>query len=815
MSASIASAFPSQNVLYDTASGATTANVQNRLLQNQEANQQIGATDMEMVGRAAGTLLNMNEADAAAAYPGIIQGLQQQGFAKNAPATYPGHAAVQGMVQSSIPIGQQYQYGILTAPGVTDAIKAASAPLTFGNTGTGGASAGGGGGSGSFLDNLASIESGDKNIVSGTDKDSKGLTLAQGGNPAEISQGNFQINTPTWHDFAKQAGVDINQYPTAMSAPRAVQAQVASVIPFNRFGPRTQTLMRSRFGPLDTSQTVGALAGTPALALNPNTAGPRVGGTATVAAPPPDPNAGPRVGLTPPGTLPPPQAPIANTGNQFSGPGAPTSGVIPPSPAGSAGDVQDIISGMVGAGADPRTGTSVAGPGAGPGLPDVPAPNQMYQTGLPGIQIAGPASNALAPPPVAAQTTAQPTAPPTAVVQAPPAAATPPAAGQPPATGQNSPQFQAAMELNRRAQALDMVVDPTGRAKALAASLRAQAALYMQADSVSYDPVTGIGTKALTGERLNAAAPNARYVWDPDRGAYVDQSGTHPPVTPPSPRLTNVPGVGVVQSKPGGGADVVVPMNPQGIATQSAAQAQGTGVGGDVAKQLPALVAQGRDATQAIGNIDYGMSQLQKAQQGGINTGYFAPALTEVQSALKSLGLPTDKIPFINVDPSAIGNIQTARKTLAIVSGAILQQALGDQSQITDAKIQHFIHAQPGIETDPQALSRVLNWARSQFVYENEQSRAAVAQAADSPTGTLPLNWQAQYYRDHGFAPIYDPGTGEMRQPDGGAPGRQPPAAPPPMAPVNPSNRVVGATYTTPRGALKWTAVPGAEWDQP
>ena len=146
-------------------------------------------------------------------------------------------------------------------------------------------------------------------------------------------------------------------------------------------------------------------------------------------------------------------------------------------------------------------GTDVAGPGAGPGLPDVPAPNQMYQTGLPGIQIAGPPSNALAPPPVTA-------APPT-----PPAAATPPpATQQPPATGQNSPQFQAAMELNRRAQALDMVVDPTGRTKALAASLRAQAALYMQADSVSYDPVTGIGTKALTGERLNAAAPNAHYV---------------------------------------------------------------------------------------------------------------------------------------------------------------------------------------------------------------------------------------------------------------------------------------------------------------
>ena len=195
----------------------------------------------------------------------------------------------------------------------------------------------------------------------------------------------------------------------------------------------------------------------------------------------------------------------------------------------------------------------------------------------------------------------------------------------------------------------------------------------------------------------------------------------------------------------------------------------------------PPRSSRGRDARrQAIGNIDYGMSQLAKAQQGGITTGYFAPALTEIQSGLKSLGFPTDKIPFINVDPSAIGNIQTAQKTLAIVSGAILQQALGD-SQITDAKIQHFIHAQPGIETDPQALSRVLNWARSQFVYENEQSKAG-GDAGGQPVRPERCHSirQAQYgTRDHGFAPIYDPGTGEMQQPDGSAPGRQPPPSAP------------------------------------
>jgi hypothetical protein len=55
--------------------------------------------------------------------------------------------------------------------------------------------------------------------------------------------------------------------------------------------------------------------------------------------------------------------------------------------------------------------------------------------------------------------------------------------------------------------------------------------------------------------------------------------------------------------------------------------------------------------------------------------------------------------------------------------------------------------------------------------------QAAVAEAAKSPTGTLPLSWQAQYYRDHGFAPIYDPVTQEMRQPDGRQPERETPPA--------------------------------------
>ena len=124
-----------------------------------------------------------------------------------------------------------------------------------GSSDTGGGGGGGGGGSGgSFLDALADVESGNQNIPSGVDPDVAG--------PGTKSQGYFQINTPTWRDFAGKAGVDLKQYPNAMSAPRDVQARVASVIPFKRFGPRTQRLMRQRFGDIDSNMTVGELAAT-------------------------------------------------------------------------------------------------------------------------------------------------------------------------------------------------------------------------------------------------------------------------------------------------------------------------------------------------------------------------------------------------------------------------------------------------------------------------------------------------------------------------------------------------------------------------
>lgn len=99
------------------------------------------------------------------------------------------------------------------------------------------------------MDLVATLESGNTNVAQkihdkNTDK----------GTPAG---GYFQIIDPTWQTYAKAAGIDLNQYPTAMSAPRNIQAQVAATIPVNQWGPNTVAALKTKYPGMDTSQTLG------------------------------------------------------------------------------------------------------------------------------------------------------------------------------------------------------------------------------------------------------------------------------------------------------------------------------------------------------------------------------------------------------------------------------------------------------------------------------------------------------------------------------------------------------------------------------
>lgn len=79
-------------------------------------------------------------------------------------------------------------------------------------------------------------------------------------NQAEGAEGFYQITGPTWQDFAPRAGVDLKQYPSALSAPYEVQSKVADAIPMGRWGPRTQKILAAKYGQLDPNQPMGAFA---------------------------------------------------------------------------------------------------------------------------------------------------------------------------------------------------------------------------------------------------------------------------------------------------------------------------------------------------------------------------------------------------------------------------------------------------------------------------------------------------------------------------------------------------------------------------
>jgi hypothetical protein len=112
-----ASPIPSSfgNVLYSPATmdAAAIQNAGNALLlpsQVQSARQQVGAAEMEQMGRAAAYIRSGGTPEERAARYGVsVQQLQQNGFARNAPSQYPGDAAIEHIYRQAIPAEDQFK----------------------------------------------------------------------------------------------------------------------------------------------------------------------------------------------------------------------------------------------------------------------------------------------------------------------------------------------------------------------------------------------------------------------------------------------------------------------------------------------------------------------------------------------------------------------------------------------------------------------------------------------------------------------------------------------------------------------------------
>ena len=90
----------------------------------QAAQQEAGQKEMGVIGQAGQAMLNLSdEASRAAAWPGMLQNLQANGFAKNAPTTYPGEQAMKLAVARSLPVPDQFGLGMATSPAQLKALQ--------------------------------------------------------------------------------------------------------------------------------------------------------------------------------------------------------------------------------------------------------------------------------------------------------------------------------------------------------------------------------------------------------------------------------------------------------------------------------------------------------------------------------------------------------------------------------------------------------------------------------------------------------------------------------------------------------------------
>ena len=97
----------------------------------------------------------------------------------------------------------------------------------------------------SFLSDLIKFESGGKNVTNINQSTSSGRAT-----------GLFQITDGTWRDFGRRVGIDFTKYPTALSAPPELQAQVAGMIPLNRWDPITLRKLSAAGHKFDVNKTL-------------------------------------------------------------------------------------------------------------------------------------------------------------------------------------------------------------------------------------------------------------------------------------------------------------------------------------------------------------------------------------------------------------------------------------------------------------------------------------------------------------------------------------------------------------------------------
>ena len=239
------------------------------------------------------------------------------------------------------------------------------------------------------------------------------------------------------------------------------------------------------------------------------------------------------------------------------------------------------------------------------------------------------------------------------------------------------------------------------RANAKAAELRAEAALYMQADSV-ITLSNGIQVKALTGQQLDAAKTQPDWSLDQNAaggvGAFLDRTGTNKPEVLPARRMSPQPNGDVINDQ----GKVIFHVDPVQLEKDADGQywyipkypttrPDGTPVPPTCWRQPADASLRGRTegrskkavrsthavldrakesagANTMIGNTE---SALQEAQKGNVGRKAMSPQKVQIVATAKALGI--DLAPF-GIDTGKLGAAQVTREQFQQLNGAILRK---------------------------------------------------------------------------------------------------------------------------------------------
>lgn len=720
MSGTQVSSFAPANVLLSTLSGQQTADVQSQNIANQYAparnqllldqgQQGLATNEMDMIGRAAQGVLSLPADQRPGAYTAAVGNLQRYGFAKNAPAQYPGDAALQGIANQSIPVADQYKLGLVTPPGTQAAIDAA---LGRAPTAPGSAPPAAAPGTG---------------VTIGQRQNNPGNLTFAGQPGASPGQGNRFASFPDMPTGVAANADQLARYQTEHGV-NTVRGAVT------RWVGDPKADLTSYIG--DISKAIGVGPDDKIDLTDPNVQ------AKFILAQFPHESAGGGYVLNPADVQKGVQMAAANRGQVVQAPG--TAIATAPAP--------------VARGVAARTGgTDVAGPGAGPpasptaapaATTDLVGPRPLPSTG-PGSPVVTPAS--LANTPVAVAAVPQP--PPNAL--APPAPQ--PASAQPQSnlphasevpTGVNSAQYQQAMELQRKALALDAIKDPTGRAPVMAAALRAQAALAMQADSVVQTQEGQVHT--LTGKQDDPAKPLPHYVYSPDAGGpgipgYIDTTGVNKPEINPARRMNVRPDGSVINDQ----GQVIAPAMPGATPPLGSFEVQKGDYTRD-AEELPKIAAAGQNAQTAQVRLQTMLDLLPK-----ISTGAGGYTRTQLANLAETAGFPGIAQTLIaHSSDGDAGAAQEFGKLTLAAAGAAERGDLGSRGSLGALKL--YQQNNPGLDLRPGANKAMIGMQLIAAQADTDYSQAALSyankyatdfrtgQGPYSPLANFDLQWQQQ-----------------------------------------------------------------------